>query len=90
MYFQVVQSGKNTFFGDSETPCKHRKIQTVIRLQRIAKQITDEIYHLIIISGLKRFIQWNIILIDQQDDTLTVMLLQQPGKCIQTVDQCSI
>ena len=74
VYLQIVQPCENTFFGDPETPGKRCKVQAVIRLQGIAKQAADEIYHLIVVSGLECLIQRNVILIDHQDDLLAIVL----------------
>ena len=45
----------------------------------IAQQITDKVYHLVIVPCLKGFIQGNIIFIDQQDDFLAIVLVQELG-----------
>ena len=73
MYFQIVQPCEDTFPGDPEATGEYRKVQAVIGLQCIAKQVSDEIYHFIVISGLKRFIKRNVILIDQQDNLLAIV-----------------
>ena len=56
VYLQIVQSGKDTFLRNPETPGEHRKVQVAVSFQRIAQKIADETYHLIVISGLERLI----------------------------------
>ena len=90
MHLQVIKAGKNTLLGDSQTSGKGSKIKAVICFKGIAQQITDEVYHLVIVPCLKGFIQRNIILIDQQDDLLTIMLGQKHGEGFQTINQCVI
>ncbi len=64
MYLRVVKASKNAFLGYPQTSSKHGKIKAVIGLKGIPQQVSDEIYHLIIVPGLKCLIQGNIILIN--------------------------
>ena len=40
--FEVVQSCKDTFFGNPETSCQYSKLQIIIRLQRLAEQSPNQ------------------------------------------------
>ena len=40
--FEIVQSCKDTFFGNPETSCQYSKLQIIIRLQRLTEQSPNQ------------------------------------------------
>ena len=84
MHLQIIQPGKNAFFGNPQAACKDGEIEIPVRLQRIAEHIPDEVYHRIVIPGLKRPVQRNVIFVDQKDRPAAEMSGKKPGKSLQT------
>ena len=87
MHLEVVQPGKDALFRDAQTARKDRKLEIIVCLEGVAKQIADEGHHLIVVPGLEGFVQGHIILVNQQNHLTAIMLGQQLGKIFKTACQ---
>lgn len=71
--FKVIQPGENTLLCNAQTSRQDGKINIIICLQRLPEQISDQGGHFVIIAILLCLVQWNVILVDEQDHFLPVM-----------------
>ena len=81
---QVVQSRKNTLPGDPQTPGKYSKIQASVCFENLTEQSPEQLYHVVVISALVRFVQRHIILIDQHYRLLPIIFVQKARQHQQT------
>ena len=62
--FKVVQTGKDALLRDAQTAGQDGKLQAVIGFQGVAEQVAEKGHHLVVVTGLERLVQRNVILVD--------------------------
>ena len=72
---KIIGSSKNTFFGNAQTSCNHRKLKCCIILQCLAHHGADHIQHFIVICLASRFRHRHIVLINKQNHLFSIIYL---------------
>ena len=72
---EVVESRKNTLPRNSKTSGQHRKMEAAVALQYTAEKIADQPHHFIVITGVLRLVQRDIIFINQEYGFLAIMFV---------------
>lgn len=62
-YAEIVKTCENTLFCDSETAGEHRKMKAAVAFQGATEKAADQAHNFIVIAGMLRFVQRNVILI---------------------------
>ena len=75
IYFKIVQTGKNTFLRNPQTPGENCKFEVFIGFQCISHKSADQRYHLIVITILKSLVKRYIIFVYQKNNRNSIMLL---------------
>ena len=85
VHIKIIQPSEYTLLRHPQTACQHRKVQIIVRLQRLAKQAANQRNHLVVVSVVIRLIQRHIIFINQQDYLPAMVLIEQLRKHTKTV-----
>ena len=74
---KVVGAGEDALFRDPQAACDHSETQGVVILQRRCHHTLDDVQHVRIIPMSARLCQRNIVFIQQQNHSLSIVLVQQ-------------
>ena len=84
IHVEVVQSREDAFLRYPQASRQHRKLQEVVRLERLTEQSADQRDHFLVIAVLECLVQRHIVFVDKENYLLAVVLVQQGGKHFET------
>ena len=76
IYCKVIQPTENAFFGNAENTCEETECQTLIILETAGQKITHKRDNIIVETVCVTALNWSVILINDDNSTLTVMFFQ--------------